>query len=309
MVRKKIDEPQCVITISDDEEEYESPYPECKKLREDNDSKPQDCINSDLPHSNGNGTDYEMADQLNTVSSDILSPHLTTPSESGNQTTVLGNGLGREEDAEVSSHCNETILKGPFTNLRCRSVRIGSLKVVPTSPVLLSSEGIVLKVPCSNVSDQSSRDPSITVTILSKQLLQFEAHFSRHLSVIFLYVTPTVSRQYSQKLGLEKNIHGGPFWDSLSTVESQKRLTLLPDCLDEAAKESMKQTFTRSGVFREISLAKANETLVKSSSVDTEGVQKSILTRTDWTLIPHSSKNSSNKENGFLKEVTLIFPC
>ena len=143
---------------------------------------------------------------------------------------------------------------------------------------------------------------------MPKQLLQFEAHFSRNFSVIFLHVTQTVSRQYSEKLGLKRNIHGGPFWDSLSSVESQKWLTLFPECLEEAAKESMKQTFTRSGVFREISLAKANEILVKSSIVETERVQKSILTTTDFTLLPISSnKNSSNKENGSLKEVTLIF--
>ena len=210
--------------------------------------------------------------------------------------------------AEVFSCCNKTILKGPFTNLRCLSVRIGSFKVVPTSPVLLSSEGIVLKVPIGDSVDQSSSDSSITITIMPKQLLQFEAHFSRHFSVIFLHVTQTVSRQYSEKLGLKRNIHGGPFWDSLSSVESQKWLTLFPECLEEAAKESMKQTFTRSGVFREITLAKANEILVKSSIVETERVQKSILTTTDFTLLPISSnKNSSNKENGSLKEVTLIF--
>ena len=334
---RKSDQTQCV-TLSSDEEDYQLSYPECKKLKEDVASNQKDYLSSDLPRSNGNKSDREMvAGQLNNIQPDVPSLHLTTLSESENQATPIGVEPSNEEDDHEFSSWNQTVSKGPFTTLQCQSIQIGSLKVVPTSPVLLSSETIVLKFSSGNASEQSSSDTPIAVTIFKKDLLLFEAHFSHHLPAIFLYIMPKVSRQYSQKLGLQKNILGGPYWDTLSSVESQKRLILLPECLTKDIEESIKQAFTGSGVFHEISFEKANQILLKSSPVNhADEVPKSIqittktsslipvgirkprlvtavqpvvapLKESKSTILPHSSQNISNKGTGILKEVTFTF--
>ena len=40
-----------------------------------------------------------------------------------------------------------TTLKGPYTSLICRSLRIGSYKMAPSEKVIFVSEGIRIKVP------------------------------------------------------------------------------------------------------------------------------------------------------------------
>jgi sentrin-specific protease 7 len=285
-IRQKFQEPQCV-TLSSDEEEKVS-YPECKKPREDFDVKREKSV--DLDSSLGIGSQAKMvADRLDTTK------HLQSPLlKSEHNLNTIGNNSIKEEVDDELSHKTESIIKGPFIPLNCRSVRIGSFKVSPTSPVLISVEGIELRVP--DIRNQST----VTVTIFSKQLLQFEAHLNRNLYVIFLYVTPTVSRKFSQKLGLQKN-SPGPYWDSLSTVDSQRRMTLFLDNCDETTKNSIKQSFTPLGVFKEITYIEANQILVNSLE---ETVQNCSQAQTESVLLPQPSKNStSNKENGFLKEV------
>ena len=289
-IRPKFEEPQCV-TLSSDDEEKES-FPECKKPREDFDVKQEKCVDSNSP-ATSLGNSSMVAGRLDT-STKMQSPLLK--SEHNLNTTAGNYSMKEEVDDELSQHRTESVIRGPFLTLHCRSVRIGSFKTVPTSPVRISAEGVELRVPGSD------GQQSITVAISSKQLLQFETHLSRHLSVIFLYVTPTVSRKFSQRLGLEKN-SSGPYWDSLSTVESQRRLTLLLDHCDEATKNSIKQSFTRLGVFKEITSIEANHILVISTD---DMVQSHSQTPTESALLPQTPKNStSNKENGFLKEVAM----
>lgn len=158
-------------------------------------------------------------------------------------------------------------LSGPFFAVNCRCVRIGSYKISPSERVLFSSEGIMLDAPkVSSHSDVSPSKPErIHISILARQLLQVEVNFNRQIPVIFLYVTPLVSRRFSSLLGLRKS---GPYWDSASIEESQKRLTLLPCNIDDSAKNAIKQAFVPKGVFREISNGEANRLLVISSPPD-----------------------------------------
>lgn len=45
------------------------------------------------------------------------------------------------------AHLSDGTLKGPYTTLQCRSVRVGSYKVMPKDRVLIVPQGIRIKVP------------------------------------------------------------------------------------------------------------------------------------------------------------------
>lgn len=47
---------------------------------------------------------------------------------------------------DIAHLCDGT-LKGPYTTLQCRSVRVGSYKVMPKDRVLIVPQGIRIKVP------------------------------------------------------------------------------------------------------------------------------------------------------------------
>lgn len=196
-------------------------------------------------------------------------------------------------------------LSGPFFAVPCRSVRMGSYKFCPVGRALFSSEGVMLEAPVLDSSKVQSPDSQlISVVILAEQLLQVEVHFNRQLPVIFLYVTPAVSRKFSLKLGLHKN---GPFWDSASLDESHKRLTLLPCSLDDSAKNAIKQAFVPRGVFHEINIAQANRLLLMSSTPDVrEAIDSLPVTTTVLTGPTDSPKMcTALKENSCKIEVIM----
>lgn len=162
-------------------------------------------------------------------------------------------------------------LKGPFFAVDCRSVRIGSYKFIPAERVLFSSEGIMLKAPIFYPHEQPSENKCvwINVAIPAQQLLQVDAHFNFPLPVIFISVTPALCRRVSSGLRLNKN---GPYWDTVSGDETQKRLTLFPSSLDDSAKNAIKQAFIPRGVFHEISSCDANRILMTSSPPEVQDV-------------------------------------
>ena len=103
------------------------------------------------------------------------------------------------------------------------------------------------------------------MTIHGKNLLDVQVHFSRSLSVIFIRVAPSVSRKVSEELELTQN-DPGPYWDTLSKEESQRRLILLLEQPLDWQKEAMKSAFSLCGICKEISLVEANRLLSNSAS-------------------------------------------
>lgn len=238
--RTKFDEPQCVTLSSDEDDSFQ----ETKKAKCDYSEK-------FLQQSTASAA-IEVQVQANILN------------DGDSETKVLPGDTEEEKGSIDLLRWKEGGLRGPFFAVNCRSVRIGSYKFIPTERVLFSSEGIMLEAPIFYAHDQPSQNDClwIDVAIPTQQLLQMEAHFNRQLPVIFLTVTPTLCRRVSSGLRLNKS---GPYWDSLSEDESQKRLTLLPSSLDDSAKNAIKQAFVPRGVFREISSSEANKLLLISS--------------------------------------------
>ena len=100
--------------------------------------------------------------------------------------------------------------------------------------------------------------------ILARNMFDVKVHFSQSLSVIFIRVDPTVSRKVCEELGLTQN-DPGPYWDTLSKEESQRRLILLPWLLLDTEKEAIKRVFSHCGIYKEISLAEAKDILANAA--------------------------------------------
>ena len=99
------------------------------------------------------------------------------------------------------------------------------------------------------------------VTIYAQDVAEVQVHLSRSLSAVFIRVSPPKSLQVSKDLGLKEK--GSPYWNTNSDEESQKRLILLPKKLVDAEKNAIKQAFESCGIYKEISLAEANDILAK----------------------------------------------
>jgi sentrin-specific protease 7 len=191
-------------------------------------------------------------------------------------------------------------LNGPFFAVNCRSVRIGSYKIVPVGRVLFSSEGIMLRAPVFYNQDKPSEKSAVfNVAIPAQQILKVHAHFSRILKVIFLNVGPSWCRQLSKKLGLSKS---GPYWDSASEDENHKRLTLFPNDLDDAAKNAIKQVFVSQGVYHEIDHTEAYRLLIISSPPEIRDALKRLPTSTAVSAEASVSTTETQDVNGDGKE-------
>ncbi|CAL4077566.1 unnamed protein product [Meganyctiphanes norvegica] len=146
--------------------------------------------------------------------------------------TVTGGGLPDFKNLE------EGTVKGPYTSLSCRSLRIGSYKVMPTERVIFVQEGIRIKMPPIIEGDEKEM---VTIDIPIKKIVKILAYFGRSLPVIFVYVKPSMGS--SIRNALKMTDKSGFYFDPCSSDESQKRITILPDKFNEDSKFVFKQLF------------------------------------------------------------------
>lgn len=262
--RQKPEEPQCVTLSSDEEEET----PEIKKFKNEPTANEADTSN---------------------ISQDSSAMHSIEPMSSESETSnKYITTTENQPDCADLEKWSTAGWGGPYFLVNCRSARIGSYRFIPRGRVLFCSKGIRFEVPVVDESGRPSGSETVHITIETFQLLQLEVHFSRSMPVIFLYVTPSLSRSISLLLGLTKD-GPGPYFDALSTKEFEKRLTLLPSDLDDAAKNAIRQAFVPKGVFREIDSNEAHRLLVLSSPPEViEGMKSHDQSPTNTPAHPKS---------------------
>nr|CAD7453026.1 unnamed protein product [Timema tahoe] len=155
---------------------------------------------------------------------------------------------------------------GSYTLLQCRTVRIGSYKVVPKEPVIISSLGVRIAVPCT---DDENESVPITVDLgeVVKALIYFGR--GRGIPVIFLYTLPAVGARVRATLNMDDDTR--PYFDPSSADETQRWITLLPESLQEDSKVALKTIFgPLDNVLSELDKEKANDILVRTSPKVTE---------------------------------------
>uniref|UniRef100_A0A1B6BYT3 Ubiquitin-like protease family profile domain-containing protein n=1 Tax=Clastoptera arizonana TaxID=38151 RepID=A0A1B6BYT3_9HEMI len=154
---------------------------------------------------------------------------------------------------------------GKFTKLLCRTVRIGTYKVVPLDEVRLSSYGIQIYVPALD-------NTPVTIKVLFSEILRVLICFNKQMPVLFLYTDMTSCKRIKTVLKLEESDQ--LLYQPSSEVDGLKRITLLPEVLDEDNRTFLKQLFgvqvNGKPMMFEITSKEANELLVKASPIDVQ---------------------------------------
>ncbi|CAL4081453.1 unnamed protein product, partial [Meganyctiphanes norvegica] len=155
----------------------------------------------------------------------------------------------------------EGSLKGPYTTLMCRSLRIGSYKIMPSEKVIFASEGIRMKVPLISEGEEKEmvikEKEMITIDIPIKKIVKILAHFGRSLPVFFVYVKPSMGITIRNALKMKDK--SGFYFDPCSLDESQKRIIFLPDM------DRMEDTFNKT-IYKELFKSESKLTTIGASS-------------------------------------------
>ena len=159
-------------------------------------------------------------------------------------------------------------VSGQWCSLPCRSIRIGSYKVLPKERISVTEKGVQIRVP-------GIVNPSevVVISIPMKDILKVLAHFGKSMPLLFLYVTPSAC-QKARKL-LKMTNSQSFYFDVQSQDDTQKRITILPEKLTEENKMILKQHF--SGKVQELESKDANEILVRSSPKDIPMLKSKML--------------------------------
>ena len=174
--------------------------------------------------------------------------------------------------ARLSANQQKISEATPSFILRCRSIRVGTYKYLPTEAqccVRISKEGFLITVPQPNNPTRLK-----AIALLTRNLLRVEAYFSPNLNVISLLVVPLVSRREGSRLGLHRN-QGN--WNSHSVIECEKYLTIVPTDLNTDSKAFIQSAFRAHGVFREISRSEASRRLISSVQPEAPRMRMSLV--------------------------------
>lgn len=119
----------------------------------------------------------------------------------------------------------------------------------------IKTQELILKAPALTGTCESK-----TIIVKKKDIIKVLVNFQKLLPVVFYYVTPSVGQNIRNTLGM---IDGSDtFFDPLSTVESFKRITILPDYIGDETKKKFK------GIYRtnmeELTTQEANDILIKT---------------------------------------------
>jgi len=148
---------------------------------------------------------------------------------------------------------------GGFFSVQSRSVRLGSYKAVAREKTLFTQTGIQIRVP-----DIRKTGAQVVVNVRKNDVMQIMAHFNKNLPIIFLYISPSACAAVRAELGMERRY--GLWLDLNATDETMRRVTILPDRLQDEHKQILKQIYNDN--LEELDSKKANELLVRSSPKD-----------------------------------------
>lgn len=119
------------------------------------------------------------------------------------------------------------------TSLTCQTVHIGTYIFTPKKEVCISPAGF--KVIAPSLHDKSKY---VELQIEMKHIVKSLVYFGETLPLIFLYNYNKCGTYVRQLLKMKEN--EDPYYDPLSDIESYKRITLLPECISEQSKATLR---------------------------------------------------------------------
>lgn len=182
----------------------------------------------------------------------------------------------------------------------CRSIRLGSFKVSSSKPFRITADCIVMTV--NTVANQKE---VVVLRIGLGDVAQALTHFGRTIPMIILYTNPECASAIRSRLKMISK--DGPYYDPGSEDETQKRIIILPEDINDNDRSMMKVIFYEydkrrvpvppDGTLREIDQKAANELLVRSTPpeiVDHVNKMTSVSALTAKRGRPANEEKASN---------------
>ncbi|XP_073983453.1 sentrin-specific protease 6-like isoform X2 [Rhodnius prolixus] len=226
---KKFEEPVC-LTISSDEEESDSSKKQCSQ--------------------NGIGSEENVVTEVRKKE-----PNITEETESPEEAMTRGVAGGGMDFSELLD-CPDL----EKALLQCRTVRIGSYKVVPEEKVVISEYGIKMKVP-------SPKGESVTIKILRNEIVKVLVHFGKSMPVLFYYTTNRAGIKVRNTLKMPHKMDS-IYFDPTSKVEMHKRIILFPDKLTEETRLFIKSVYDTQCLLEDLNSQEADEILLRVAPKD-----------------------------------------
>ncbi|XP_065336085.1 sentrin-specific protease 6-like isoform X2 [Cloeon dipterum] len=243
---KAVEEPVC-LTISDDEDEAAATVPAKQKPAPQTNKSPGE-------------------NRISFTRDSALCPLIKCKEPSTEQ-------LSQSDDSTLSLGLPESVIENyqkglgsVSANLKCRTVRIGSYKEVPIEAVLLCPEGLRISMP-----HPETKVP-VVVEVPRVSVSAVLAHLGRAMPVLFIYLNCKAAEKVRHLFGM-MDPSKEPYFDPLSSNETHKRITLLPERVSDEAKLVIKRIFSREHGRDAITLLEskeANAILVKASPANPE---------------------------------------
>jgi hypothetical protein len=154
----------------------------------------------------------------------------------------------------------ENQMQKQFIEFPCSSIRLGSYNLSGSSFIVqVSSTEVLLESASNNQQSQSNVGAfKFDLHFPVKELLEFASHFHPTHPVLFLTFSPELSQNVSNLLNLDQN---GPYWNSKSTKETEKRMTLIPHTLDASAIKEIVSLLCKNCRINELKVAEATQLL------------------------------------------------
>ncbi|XP_047986051.1 LOW QUALITY PROTEIN: uncharacterized protein LOC125226181 [Leguminivora glycinivorella] len=217
------------------------------------------------------------------------------PSMSEIESGTPDSGIGIDQmDDGSRDEMSQSSMQDAVASLTCRTIRIGSYKYTPKEKVTISSKGVKIVAP--SLKDES-RDVALQIPL--KDVVRLLAHFSKGVPVIFLY-TVNKCGFYIRKT-LDMVDESGPYYNPMSKIDPQRRITLLPDCISEEAKSAFKILFGKT--MDELNGREANDILVRTCTKEGNSVAK-MTTRSSSASSTSGAKSSGPTD---IRQI-LIYP-
>jgi hypothetical protein len=157
-------------------------------------------------------------------------------------------------NAELELYRNRSSAS-PVVNFKCRTVRVGSYKVEPLDCVMFCPEGLRISLPQPGTKGMLFKSQIIICTqkeiistvpvvleIPRSNIVAVLAHLGRSLPVFFIYLKSVTCARIRALLNMTDPAKD-PYFESLSTNETQRRITVLPESISDEARLYIKKIF------------------------------------------------------------------
>ncbi|KAF7988800.1 hypothetical protein HCN44_007110 [Aphidius gifuensis] len=144
------------------------------------------------------------------------------------------------------------------TKLMCRTVKIGSYEYTPKSHVIINKSGLILSVPLLKDKTQT-----VEVHVKYQDIVEVLIHFGKSMPVIFFHTNTNSGLKIRKLLGMYNQKK--PYYDPTSTDQTQKRIILLPESLNDKAKLILKKLFSSKNLLQKLTAEKADNILSRAS--------------------------------------------